>query len=386
MHTPLALLNLLHQKTRTLVAMAGVSFAIILIFLQLGFRGSAEATATVLYNRLGDFDVVLVSSKYRDMNRSETFPRQRLYQARDVKGVAEAYPVYVGFNLWRNPANHAIRRIIFIIGYNPDQHVFRTIPETEDPAVIAALKRPDTFLIDRQCHPDFGLVHGQMPDGIRFSEIGGIRVENVGYFDMGTGFASDGSVIVSDETFSHLLGGWPLDRVSLGMIRLEKGADIRQVCRDLRQTLPEDVTVLTRAELENRERGYWLTGKSIGVLFTTGVLVAFVVGVIFVYQIISTDIANQLPEYATLKAMGYDQRYLSTIVLQQATILGALSYVPGLLVSLLLYEVTRDYARVPIDMPVTRAVMVFLLAVAMCCVSGLFSLRKLRSADPADLF
>jgi putative ABC transport system permease protein len=320
------------------------------------------------------------------MNRSETFPRQRLYQARDVKGVGDAYPVYVSFNLWRNPANHAIRRIIFIIGYNPQEHVFRTIPETEDPATIAALKRPDTFLIDRQCHPDFGLVNGRMPDGVRFSEIGGVRVENVGYFDMGTGFASDGSVIVSDETFSHLLGGWPLDRVSLGMIRLEKGADIRQVCHDLRQTLPEDVTVLTRAELENRERGYWLTGKSIGVLFTTGVLVAFVVGVIFVYQIISTDIANHLPEYATLKAMGYDQRYLSTIVLQQATILGALSYVPGLAVSLFLYEVTRSYARVPIDMTVTRAVMVFLLAVAMCCVSGLFSLRKLRSADPADLF
>src|SRR5258708_7856745 len=148
MHTPLALLNLLHQKARTLVAMAGVSFAIILIFMQLGFRGTAEATATVLYDRLGDFDVTLVSSKYRDMNRAETFPRQRLYQARDVKGVADACPLYVSFNLWRNPQNGAIRRIIFIIGYDPNQKIFGDIPEVADPDVIAALKRPDTLLID----------------------------------------------------------------------------------------------------------------------------------------------------------------------------------------------------------------------------------------------
>jgi putative ABC transport system permease protein len=386
MHTPLALLNLLHQKTRTLVAMAGVSFAIILIFLQLGFRGTAEATATVLYDRLGDFDIMLVSSKYRDMNRAETFPRERLYQARNIKGVADACPLYLSFNLWRNPQHGGIRRIIFIIGYNPDQHVFRTIPEVEDPAVIAALKRPDTFLVDRQSHPDFGLVKGAMPTGVRFTEIGGRRVEAISYFTMGTGFASDGSVIVSDETFSRLLGGWPLDRVSVGLVRLDRGADVRQVCQELRQTLPEDVSILTRRQLEDRERSYWLNGKSIGVLFTTGVLVAFFVGVIFVYQIISTDIANHLPEYATLKAMGYDQRYLSKIVLQQATILGALSYVPGFVVALVLYEVTRTYARVPCDMTWTRAVTVFVLSVAMCSISGLLSLRKLRSADPADLF
>lgn len=386
MHTPLALLNLLHQKARTLVAMAGVSFAIILIFLQLGFRGTAEATAMVLYDRLAaDFDVMIISAKYRDMSAAESFPRQRLYQARDVEGVADAAPLYLSFQLWRNPES-GIRRIIFIIGFRPGDKVFRGLPELDDPKIVAALQRPETALIDRKCHPDFGLVDGALPRDHRHTEIGGQRVDIVGYFSMGTGFASDGSVIVGDETFSHLMGGLPLDRVNLGLIRLKPGANPDDVCRRLRQTLPEDVLVLSRADLETRERAYWLNGKSIGILFTCGVLVALLVGVIFVYQIISTDIANHLPEYATLKAMGYSAGYLSRVVLQQATILGVLSYFPGLAVALMLYAVTRAYARVPIEMPVGRAVMVFVLAVSMCAVSGMLSLRKLRAADPADLF
>src|SRR5262249_7887182 len=156
--------------------------------------------------------------------------------------------------------------------FNPADKVFRNLPELDDPAIIADLKRPDTVLIDRQCHPDFGLTEGAMPAAVQYSEIGGRRVHVVGYFTMGTGFASDGSTITSDETFSRLVGGWPLDRVSLGLVRLNPGANRQQVVQALREILPPDVAVLTRTELEQRERDYWLNGKSIGILFTCGVL------------------------------------------------------------------------------------------------------------------
>jgi putative ABC transport system permease protein len=371
-----------HEKGRTLIAMAGVSFAIVLIFLQLGFRGTAEATATVLYDRIGDFEVVLVSSDYRDMNRSQTFPLARIYQARKVPGVANAHPLYLTFSFWRNPTSGIVRNM-FVVGYDPNSKIFRGLPELDDSSVIAALKRPDTVLVDRKSHPDFGLVDGHMPAGVHHTELGGQRVDVVGYFSLGTGFASDGSVITSDETFAglpHVPG------VSLGLVRLERGADPDAVCRVLRETLPSDVLALTRKQLENQERSYWLNGKSIGVLFTTGVVVAFLVGTIFVYQIISTDITNHLPEYATLKAMGYAPRYLSKVVLEQAVILGVLSYFPAFLVALGLYAVTRKYARVPCDMNLTRAVAVFALSIAMCSLSGMFALRKVHSADPADLF
>jgi putative ABC transport system permease protein len=138
--------------------------------------------------------------------------------------------------------------------------------------------------------------------------------------------------------------------------------------------------------MEAREQDHWARQTSIGIIFSLGVLVAFTVGIVFVYQVISSDIANHLPEYATLKAMGYSNSYLSGVVLQQAVILSLLGYVPALAISLLLYGLTTRFAHVPIEMNPERALFVFVLAVAMCALSGLFSLQKIRAADPADLF
>src|SRR6516225_7826194 len=100
MNIPLALLNLLHQKVRTLVAVGGVAFAIILLFMQLGFYGSAEASATVFLENL-DFDILLTSPDYLDISRPGTFPRSRVYQALAVDGVADGAPLYLNFNFWR---------------------------------------------------------------------------------------------------------------------------------------------------------------------------------------------------------------------------------------------------------------------------------------------
>ncbi|MBU4399689.1 MAG: FtsX-like permease family protein, partial [Planctomycetes bacterium] len=121
-------------------------------------------------------------------------------------------------------------------------------------------------------------------------------------------------------------------------------------------------------------------------IFQLGVVVALVVGTAIVYQVLSSDVANHLPEYATLKAIGYGGGYLAGVVLQQAAMLAVLGFLPGLAISAVLYWLTRAMARVPIEMTVGRVFFVFGLSVLMCTISGLGALRKVRSADPADLF
>ncbi len=174
--------------------------------------------------------------------------------------------------------------------------------------------------------------------------------------------------------------------MSLGLVQLVPGENPDRVAEKLRGLLPRDVLVFTRTAIGNHEQSHWLTKTSVGIIFGLGVLVALVVGTSIVYQVLSSDIANHLPEYATLKAMGYSRRYLSGIVLQQAVILGVAGFVPGLLLSSLLYRVARELANIPIDMNVGRAVLVLGLSVAMCAVSGLASLGRVHGADPADLF
>src|SRR5204863_2887166 len=131
--------------------------------------------------------------------------------------------------------------------------------------------------------------------------------------------------------FFQILRAYPPGRVNLGLVRLAPGANANDVAARLKQVLPPDVTALTTAQLAARERRHWVEETSLGLIFRLGVGVALFVGIVFVYQVIASDIANRLHEYATLKAMGYGPAYLAGVVLRQAGLIAALGYVPGLL-------------------------------------------------------
>ncbi|MBD0273362.1 MAG: FtsX-like permease family protein, partial [Acetobacteraceae bacterium] len=117
-----------------------------------------------------------------------------------------------------------------------------------------------------------------------------------------------------------------------------------------------------------------------------GSLMGLVVGMVIVYQILFSDIASHLREYATLKAMGYSNWYLGRAVLSAALILAVLGFLPGFGLSFFLYDVVGEATFLPLDMGVERSAGVFLMIFAMCALAGLLAMRKLRDADPADMF
>src|SRR5262249_24410388 len=209
----------------------------------------------------------------------------------------------------------------------------------------------------------------------------------VGQFTLGTGYGSDGVLVVSDQTFAKVFRGWPPGQTRPGLIKLRPGADPDAAARELRRLYPDhEDPVRTHRVMEEQDKNYWLTKTSVGTIFALGVVVALVVGVVFVYQVMSGDIANRFREYATLKAMGYPPGYLSKVVLQQALVYALGGYVPALLISLALYELGRGQANLPIGMTWGRAAAVLGLSLAMCVLSGLLALKKVKAADPADLF
>jgi putative ABC transport system permease protein len=191
---------------------------------------------------------------------------------------------------------------------------------------------------------------------------------------------------MSERTFADIFPGLSLDSTSLGLVKLKDGADPQATAAELRAALPKDVSVFTRAEIMEREGRFWVNQTPVGTIFNFGVLVALIVGVVFVYQVISSDIANRLTEYATLKAIGHTDRYMSLVVIQQALFLAVLGYVPGVLIALGLYALTAAQAYLPMEMTWPRLLGVFALAVIMCSLSGLLALRKVSAADPAELF
>jgi putative ABC transport system permease protein len=391
----LAWMNLLHQRIRTLISLAGVAFAVLLIFSQLGFLGAVDETAALLFDKL-DFDLILTSREYLDLNTPESFPRLRLPQAEAVAGVESARPFSVCLGLWRGPWPHASPRVdprrwsIMVLGVRPEdlhlvlrntgQGIF--LDRDELTSLETALSRPNAVLIDRRSWPDYGSSEDLHPGAV--VELNEQQLELAGKFEIGTGFGYNGLILTSEATLGRV-GGLIPRQITFGLVKLLPGADVREVKNRLNEILP-DASAYTRDEINAKEAEYWIDETAVGRFFTLGVAVALVVGVIFGYQMMAADIHNHLSEYATIKAIGYQNGYLYGVILWQAGLLALVGFIPGLLASLGIYKLTREAARIPIDMTSGRTVSVLLLTVAMCLCSGLLAIRKLRSADPADLF
>ena len=376
MHTNLTWQNLTHRKGRTLVTMTGIAFPILLIFAQLGFLGAVGKTATLVLDQL-EADIFLISPAYLNILNAGTLPRSRLHQALSTRGVERAAPLYVGLRRYRNPESRR-KRLILVLGFDPTEQTFR-IPEVG--SRLEQLKLADTVLIDRKTRPEFG----PQETGVR-TEIEGHRIQIVGQFTMGTGFAAHGAVIVSDQNFSRIFQGHPTRQIGLGLLKLAPGFEPESVAPDLKIRLPDDIQVLTRKEIEALERNYWFANTPVGIIFGIGVAVAFLIGFLILYQVLAADITRKYHEYATLKAIGYSDWHLSQMVLQQAWVLALVSYVPAFLISLGFYRVTKEAANLPIQMEWGRALAVLGIAILMSSGSALLSIQKVRSMDPAELF
>jgi putative ABC transport system permease protein len=379
---PLAWLQLTREKLRLLVAVAGVAFAVILIFMQLGFRDALFSSATRFHDAL-DGDLVLLSPTFDFLVQPKSFSRRRLQQARRWPEVEGVSPIYLGLYLWKNPDTGKTRSM-FVVGIDPAGRAV-SLPGVREQ--IELIRRPDVVLFDRASRPEYGAVAAAFASGAAVStEVANRRVHVGGLFEMGTSFGVDGTVLTSDLNFLRIFPQREKGLIDIGLIRLRPGVDAAALRDAMAAEFPNDVMVLTKQDYVQREQHYWNTSTPIGYVFSFGVIMGFVVGAIIVYQILFADVSDHLAEYATLKAMGYPNRYLFGVVFQEAVLLAVLGYVPGVLICLGLYRLAGDATRLPMEMTLPLAASVLALAVVMCGASGAVALRKIRSADPAEIF
>ncbi|WP_375467567.1 ABC transporter permease DevC [uncultured Nostoc sp.] len=380
--TPLGWLQLSHEKGRFLVALSGIAFADVLMFMQLGFQNALFDSNTRLHASMQG-DIMLVSPQARNLANMSTFPRRRLYQAMDMPGVKSAEAMYLNFIDWKNPQTHQ-ETAVLIIGFNPDKQLF-DLPEVN--RHLDVIKLPDSVLFDSASRGDYTKVIAQIEQGKPVTtEIERRTITINGLFKVGASFIADGSLITSDQNFLRLFPRQQASSVSLGLIQLQPGYDPKQVANSLKSYLGKDVKVFTHDEFIAFERDYWQKNTAIGFIFSLGVTMGFLVGVIIVYQVLSTDVNAHMKEYATFKAMGYNNLYLLSVVFEEAVILAVLGFIPGAIVPLGLYHMTRNATNLPVYMTLARALTVLVLTMIMCLISGAIATRKLQSADPADMF
>jgi DevC protein len=379
---PLAWLLLKHEPARLLIGIGGVMFAVVLMLMQMGFRDSLYNSAIMFHSHL-TADLVLVNPQYEFLAHMAPFARGHLYECLGVEGVESVTPVYVQRGEWQNLDTRAAK-LILVIGFDPAHCAF------DFPGVrrrYTALREPDVFLFDAASRPEYGPIAAEFRHGqpIRV-EINHRRVSIAGLYAMGTSFGYGGSIITSDLNFLRLFPDTNRDLIQVGLIRLRPGTDPESVRRTLSGRLPDDVLVMTRAGYETRERSYWANAEPIGFIFSFCVVMGLIVGAVIVYQILFSGITAHLSEFATLKAMGYTNAYLYAVVFRQALVLAFCGYIPGLLLSIELYRMTRNATMLPMNLDARTALLALAITTAMCSASAALALNKIRSADPAEIF
>lgn len=378
---PLAWLQLTFQKARLLTAVAGITFAAVLMFMQFGFQEALFSTTTTIHQSIRG-DLFLIGTQSENLFSSRPFSRRILYQTLNNQAVAAAAPIYIGILPWKNPWTNK-ERAIFIMGFEPNSTILEVKGFREN---FGGATAENAVLFDTLSRPEFGDVAPAFGRGERVeAEVGKRRVEVRGLFELGASFAADGNLITTDLNFQRLFKR-ELGQIDFGVLSLTDGANLETAKAEIAKTLPNDVRVLTKEEFVQFERAYWEGATAIGFVFNFGAILGLVVGVIITYQVLYTDVVNHLPEYATLKAMGYTNGYLTGVVLQESIILSLLGFVPALITALVLYAMASAGSGLPILMTFGRAGLVFALTVAMCFASGLLAMRKLKAADPADIF
>jgi putative ABC transport system permease protein len=378
---PLALRNLLANKRRLGRSSAGIGFAVLLMLVQLGFeRGFFDASLATVRQLDGDL-FIMSASKYQ-FGSADPFPPGHLDSARKVLGIASVAPLYASWQefLWKEPDGDKTYPVQ-AFAFDPDRPVF-LLPEVR--AQAARLKEEDSLLVDRLARDFLGMASAGE------TEINSHLVHSIGSFSLGPDFMRDGTVMMSAATFARLFPGGSQSPaqmpVEFGVVKIGQGQDMSAVQEALRAALPAEIRVLSKAQLVAFERDFQADLSSAGPIFWLGTVVGFVVGMLISYQIIYTDLSDQLPQYATLKGMGYGTSYLVRVVLEQAALSALAGYVPAWLLCLLVYRAIGALSLLPLHMTWELTLLSFGLTLGMCLFSAVLAVRRVIAADPAEIF
>ncbi|AOX01210.1 DevC protein [Moorena producens PAL-8-15-08-1] len=384
---PIAWLQLQYQKGQTIAAILGIAFTAILLFMQIGFRSGFLESLVQLPSSFQS-EVFLMSASTTTVLKPVTFSERRLYQALAFKEVESVTPIYMSIILWKNPKNKAVFiERIQVIGFPVTSSVI-DLPGIEDN--IDKLKLDNAFLLDEKSRPELDPVVSDIKNqGKAITEIktnyGLKKIEVIGLFQLGANTTFNGTVITSDSNFFNIFGR-NREEINLGLINLKPGVDTQKLISKMENYFPNDVKMLSKSELITKEKDFYEYGSPVGLIFRFGLSGAIIVGTIILYQILYQKISKFIKDYATLKAIGHSHNSLVMIVLEQTLILAILGYIPGLILSGFMYEQLAKDTSLKFEMTFSVAIAVLLLICLICFTSGLIAVRKLKEADPADIF
>ncbi len=373
--------QLSHSRVKLVVATAGVVVAVLLMLVQLGFLSAAYQSSLGVPNLI-TADLVVLNPSTPTLMTPASFSRRLLYRLPAHPSVIEVQSIYLGTAKWKNPwlkSEHQI--LVYGLGSGGDMLPIPGFVEANE-----KLRIPDMAMFDVRSRPTFGPVGETLASGQKLEvEVNRRKITIAAGTQVGVTLGVDGNMFVTDTNFLRLFSRIS-GSIDLGLIRLKPDADLITARDELRNWCGNELRILTRDEFIAFEKKFLDTSAPINFIFGLGTAVGFFIGFVIVYQILYTEVSTHLPQFATLKAIGFTDGYLLRLVLQESLLLSMMGYFPGVLLSWGVYHVAAKETLLPMELTPSRLLMVLLLTVTMCGFSGAMAVRKLSAADPADIF
>jgi putative ABC transport system permease protein len=361
------------HRGRLVAALGGVAMAVLVMFVELGLMAAilrSEAGLAGLINS----DLVIMNASRDSLHEWTRIAPVRVAQAAAVFGVRDAAPVFESGMLLRNPPDLAVHRII-AFGIRPQDPPLALA----DPGLVrSALTRPDAVLFDSLSRDIYGpITPGRrlLLDGRPFNVAGAVKI--------GPDIVMDGAVVMSEGTW---LAADPGAEPVMGVVWLQKGADLETVRADLRRALPNDVSIMTPREIFWHEVAFTLRAAPIGIIFGIGVAAGAFIGGIICYQILFNEVVDLRKELSTLKAMGFRSNFFRRLILEQAYFLAIGGFLIGLAGAWVTYRFLGNATGLAMTLDWRAALLVALPAALMAHLGALFAWRHLSAFEPSELY
>jgi putative ABC transport system permease protein len=365
--------NLFHDKIRFAVALAGISFAVVLITVQLGVYLAFRSNVSVLIDHT-EADIWITAHGLENFDFGRPFSEKKLYEVEEVPGVAWADKYLLAFGYWKTPSGS--QESVQMVGFDPETMVGA-------PWNIVKGNPQDVKYFNSIFYDEADTNRlGNLPIGAE-TEINSHRVRIAGIVRGARSF------IQSPYIFTSFKNALNLSYVNQGntvyvLVKVAPGYSVQDVQRRIRETV-KDLDVYTSPEFSKKTQDYWMINTGTGVALLAVALMGVVIGTVIVANTIYTSTTEHLKEYGTLKATGASNWDLYAIIIEQALINSVIGFAVGMAVSYVVIQAMKQ-GHLPILLPVPVLVGIFILTVMMCLWSSVLSIFKVTRIDPAMVF
>jgi len=370
----LALKNLLHDKLRSAMTIAGVAFAVTLVFVQVGLFLGILDNASVTIDHI-QADLWVTSRNTPNVDFAHGFPQGLVQRVRSVPGVERADNLLVQFLNLSLP-NGAEEGMLV---YGLEDFTRWGMPWNIESGDVRDLRRGAYMFLDASAERRFGKF--AVGD---YREVMGRRVKIIGRSREAVSFTTSPIAFLTYDLVQELSGGRMDGRTTYILVRLAPDADATAVAAELRRRLPHN-DVYTRAAWAKRSRSYWVASTGIGLNMYLTVFLGCLVGVVVVTQTLYTSTMEHIKEFGTVKAIGGSNADIYRILGAQAAIAAVIGFLAGRLMAALLAPAMAGI-RLKLIIPHEFAAIVFAGTLVLCLVAALVSFRKVAKIDPALVF